>query len=93
MPNEETILSEEGEVIEFPIEKLGLEDKVFYQCRACSHKITESMEKDEKNEKNKVLPLSLGQLLIYVCPNCYTLQMSEEMFKEILKRSSSKIIT
>jgi hypothetical protein len=51
------------------------------------------MEKDEKNEKNKVLPLSLGQMLIYVCPNCYTLQMSEEMFKEILKRSTSKIIT
>ena len=93
MPNEETILSEEGEVIEFPIEKLGLEDKVFYQCRACGHKITESMEKDEKNDKNKVLPLSLGNMLIYVCPNCYTLQMSEEVFKEILKRSTSKIIT
>ena len=93
MPNEETTPSEEAEVIEFPIEKLGLEDKVFYHCKACDHKITESMEKDEKNEKNKVLPLSLGNMLIYVCPNCYTLQMSEEMFKEILKRSTSKIIT
>ena len=93
MSNEETAPSEETEVIEFPIERLGLEDKVFYHCKACSHKITESMEKDEKNDKNKVLPLSLGNMLIYVCPNCYTLQMSEEVFKEILKRSTSKIIT
>ena len=93
MSNEETAPFEETEVIEFPIERLGLEDKVFYQCKACGHKITESMEKDEKNDKNKVLPLSLGNMLIYVCPNCYTLQMSEEMFKEILKRSTSKIIT
>ena len=93
MSNEETAPPAEGEVIKFPIEKLGLEDEVFYHCKACDHKITESMEKDEKNEKNKVLPLSLGKMLIYVCPNCYTLQMSEEMFKEILKRSTSKIIT
>ena len=93
MSNEETILSEEGEVIEFPIEKLGLEEKVFYQCKACSHKITESMEKDEKNEKNKVLPLSLGPLVVYVCPGCYTLQLPEEVFKEILKKSNSNIIT
>ena len=93
MSNEETILSEEGEVIEFPIERSGLEDKVFYQCKACNHKITESMEKDEKNEKNKVLPLSLGPLMVYVCPNCYTLQLPEEMFKEILKKIDSNIIT
>ena len=93
MSNEETTSPAAGEVIKFPIEKLGLEDEVFYHCKACDHKITESMEKDEKNEKNKVLPLSLGQMLIYVCPNCYTLQMSEEVFKEILKRSTSKIIT
>ena len=93
MSNEETAPSEETEVIEFPIERLGLEERVYYQCKACSHKITESMEKDEKNDKNKVLPLSLGNMLIYVCPNCYTLQMSEEVFKEILKRSTSKIIT
>ena len=93
MSNEETAPPAEGEVIKFPIEKLGLEDEVFYHCKACNHKITESMEKDEKNDKNKVLPLSLGNMLIYVCPNCYTLQMSEEVFKEILKRSTSKIIT
>ena len=93
MPNEETIPSEEAEVIEFPIEKLGLEDKVFYQCKACGHKITESMEKDKKGEKNKVLPLSLGPLVVYVCPNCYTLQLPEKVFKEILKKSTSNIIT
>ena len=93
MPNEETTPPEEAEVIEFPIEKLGLEDKVFYQCRACGHKITESMEKDEKGEKNKVLPLSLGPLMVYVCPNCYTLQLPEEMYREILKKIDSNIIT
>ena len=93
MPNEETAPSEETEVIEFPIEKLGLEDKVFYHCKACSHKITESMEKDERGEKNKVLPLSLGPLVVHVCPGCYTLQLPEEVFKEILKKSNSNIIT
>ena len=93
MPNEETTSSEEAEVIEFPIEKLGLEDKVFYQCKACNHKITESMEKDKEGEKNKVLPLSLGPLMVYVCPNCYTLQLPEEMYKEILKKIDSNIIS
>ena len=93
MSNEETTPPAEGDVIQFPTERLELEDEVFYHCKACNHKITESMEKDEKNDKNKVLPLSLGNMLIYVCPNCYTLQMSEEVFKEILKRSTSKIIT
>ena len=93
MSNEETTPSTETDVIEFPTIRLNLEDKVFYHCKACDHKITESMEKDEKNDKNKVLPLSLGNMLIYVCPNCYTLQMSEEVFKGILKRSTSKIIT
>ena len=51
------------------------------------------MEKDEKNEKNKVIPLSLGPLVVYVCPGCYTLQLPEEVFKEILKKSTSNIIT
>jgi len=93
MSSEETPPPAEADVIQFPTERLELEDEVFYHCKACNHKITESMEKDEKNDKNKVLPLSLGNMLIYVCPNCYTLQMSEEVFKEILKRSTSKIIT
>ena len=93
MSNEETIPPAETDIIEFPTIRLNLEDKVFYHCKACDHKITESMEKDESNKKNKVLPLTLGPLMVYVCPNCYTLQMSEEMFKEILNRSTSKIIT
>ena len=93
MPNEETTPSEETEVIKFPIEKIGVEDKVFYHCKACNHKITESMEKNKESEKNKVLPLSLGPLMVYVCPNCYTLQLPEEMYKEILKKIDSNIIT
>ena len=93
MSNEGTTSPAEADVIRFPIERLGLEDKVFYQCKACGHKITESMEKNKESEKNKVLPLSLGPLMVYVCPNCYTLQLPEEMFKEILKASNSKIIT
>ena len=93
MSNEETAHSKETEVIKFPIERLGLEDQVFYHCKACSHKITESMEKDERGEKNKVLPLSLGPLMVYVCPNCYTLQLPEEMYREILKKIDSNIIT
>ena len=51
------------------------------------------MEEDAKSEKNKLLPLNLGGLMIYVCPNCYTLQLPEEVFKEILKKSTSNIIT
>ena len=93
MPDEEPTSPAEADVIRFPIERLGLEDQFFYHCKACNHKITESMEKDEESEKNKVLPLSLGPLMVYVCPNCYTLQLPEEMFKEILKASNSKIIT
>ena len=93
MSNEETAPSAEADVIKFPIERLGLEDQVFYHCKACNHKITESMEKDAKNEKNKVLPLSLGPLMVYVCPNCYTLQLPEEMYREILKKIDSNIIT
>ena len=45
------------------------------------------------SKKNKVLPLTLGPLMVYVCPNCYTLQLPEEMYKEILKKIDSNIIT
>ena len=93
MSNEETNLTADPNVIKFPMERLGIEEKVLFHCKACNHKITESMEKDEKNEKNKVIPLSLGPLVVYVCPNCYTLQLPEEVFKEILKKSTSNIIT
>ena len=91
--NEETNLTADPGVIKFPIERLGIEEEVLFHCKACDHRITESMEKDEKNEKNKVLPLTLGALVVYVCPNCYTLQIPEEVFKEILRKSTSNIIT
>ena len=91
--NEETNLTADPGVIKFPIERLGIEEEVLFHCKACDHRITESMEKDEENEKNKVLPLTLGALVVYVCPNCYTLQIPEEVFKEILKKSTSNIIT
>ena len=100
MSNEETPatgsttnLTSDTRVIKFPMERLGIEEEVLFHCKACNHKITESMEKDEKNEKNKVIPLSLGPLVVYVCPNCYTLQLPEEVFKEILRKSTSKIIS
>ena len=93
MSNEETNLTADTSVIKFPMERLGIEEEVLFHCKACGHKITESMETDKENEKNKVLPLSLGSLVIYVCPNCYTLQLPEEVFKEILKKSTSNIIT
>ena len=100
MSNEETPatgsttnLTGDTGVIKFPMERLGIEEEVLFHCKACNHKITESMEKDEKDEKNKVLPLSLGPLVVYVCPGCYTLQLPEEVFKEILKKSNSNIIT
>ena len=51
MSNEETPPPAEADVIQFPTERLELEDEVFYHCKACNHKITESMEKDEKNDK------------------------------------------
>ena len=91
--NEETNLTADPGVIKFPIERLGIEEEVLFHCKACDHRITESMEKDEENEKNKVLPLTLGALVVYVCPNCYTLQIPEEVFKEILRKSTSNIIT
>jgi len=93
MSNEENI-AEEEKTIPFPIERAvpPKEDKTLFHCKACNHQITESMEKKDI-EKNKVIPLSLGPLMVYVCPNCYTLQLPEEVFKEILRKSTSNIIT
>ena len=49
---------------------------------------------DEQNDdKSKVLPLNLGGMMIYVCPNCRTFQMPEEVFDEVFKKATSKIIT
>ena len=81
-----------NKTIEFPVERLDMEDKVMWGCKACGHNITESMDKSGA-EKSKVLPLSIGNVMIYVCTNCYTLQVPEELFNEILKKSTSTIIT
>ena len=45
---------EDGEVIKFPIERLGIEEESLWECKACGHKITDSMEKS-KAEKSKAL--------------------------------------
>ena len=83
---------EDGKVKSFPIEKLGIEEEVLWSCKACGHKITDSMEKNN-SEKSKVLPLNMGGVMIYTCPNCYTLQIPSELFEEILKKAGSNIIT
>ena len=83
---------EDGKVKSFPIEKLGLEEESLWECKACGHKITGSMEK-ENAPKSKVLPLNMGGVMIYTCPNCYTLQIPAELFEEILKKAGSNIIT
>lgn len=85
---------EDDKVKKFPIEKLGIEeeDEVLWECKACDHKITDSMEKSNA-EKSKVLPLNMGGVMIYTCPNCYTLQIPSELFEEILKKAGSNIIT
>ena len=44
-------------------------------------------------DKSKVLPLNLGGMMIYVCPNCYTFQLPEEIFDEVFKKANSQIIT
>ena len=83
---------EDGKVKSFPIEKLGLEEESLWECKTCGHKITGSMEK-ENAPKSKVLPLNMGGVMIYTCPNCYTLQIPPELFEEILKKAGSNIIT
>ena len=83
---------EDGRVKNFPIEKLGLEEEVLWSCKACGHKITGSMEK-ENAPKSKVLPLNMGGVMIYICPNCFTLQIPAELFEEIMKKAESNIIT
>ena len=47
---------EENKILKFP--EPPPEDKTLWECKACNHKITESMEKAEA-EGSKVLPLNL----------------------------------
>ena len=76
----------------FPIEKSAAADEVLWKCNACDHTITESMEKMEA-KGSKVLPMNLGGIAIYVCPNCRTFQLPEEVYDAILQKAESRIIT
>ena len=81
---------ESGKIIKFP--EPPEDPEVLYHCKACGHKITDVM-KDKDEDKSKVLPLNLGGIMIYVCPNCYTMQLPEELYEEILRKATSNIIT
>ena len=83
---------EDGRIKHFPIEKLGIEEEALWHCKACNHKIPPSME-EAAVEKSKVLPINMGGVMIYICPNCYTLQIPAELFDEIMKKAESSIIT
>ena len=47
---------ETDKTIKFPVERLNLEDKVMWGCKACGHNITESMDK-KKVKKAKCFHL------------------------------------
>ena len=81
---------EENKILKFP--EPPPEDKLLWECKACGHQITESMEKAETDD-SKVLPLNLGGMMINVCPGCYTMQLPEEVYKQVLQKATSNIIT
>ena len=81
---------EENKILKFP--EPPPEDKLLWECKACGHKITESME-ESNAEGSKVLPLNMGGMMVYVCPNCRTFQLPEEVFNEVMKKATSNIIT
>ena len=81
---------EENKILKFP--EPPPKDELLWECKACHHKITESMEKADA-DGSKVLPLNMGGMMVYVCPNCRTFQLPEEVFNEVMKKASSKIIT
>jgi rubrerythrin len=85
-------VAEDSKITEFPLEKAGGGNTIVWSCKACGHNITERMD-EQNEEKSKVLPLNLGGMMIYVCPNCRTFQMPEEVFDEVFKKATSKIIT
>ena len=85
-------MSDESKITEFPIHKAGTSNDILWKCNACKHTITEAMEKAGDRE-SKVLPLNLGGIMVYVCPNCRTFQLPEEVYNEILKKMGSNIIS
>ena len=44
---------ETDKTIKFPVERLNLEDKVMWGCKACGHNITESMDENKNLKKAK----------------------------------------
>ncbi len=83
---------DDEKTVDFPLHKADVRDEVLWECKACKHVITDSMEKSEA-EGSKVLPLNMGGMMVYVCPNCRTFQLPEEVFKEVMKKATSNIIT
>ena len=85
-------MAEESKITEFPLDKAGGGNTIVWSCKACGHNITERMD-EQNDDKSKVLPLNMGGMMSYVCPNCRTFQMPEEVFDEVFKKATSKIIT
>ena len=86
---------EEAKIVKFPDQTPAdqpKEDEILWECKACHHQITESMETNEE-KGSKVLPLNLGGMMIYVCPGCYTMQLPEEVYNKVLEKTTSNIIT
>jgi hypothetical protein len=81
---------EESKIVKFP--DPPKKDEILWECKACHHQITESMEANEE-KGSKVLPLNLGGMMIYVCPGCYTMQLPEEVYNKVLEKTTSNIIT
>ena len=55
---------EENKILKFP--EPPPEDKILWECKACKHHITESMEKAETDD-SKVLPLNYRKKFINRC--------------------------
>jgi hypothetical protein len=86
---------EEAKIVKFPDQTPAeppKKDEILWECKACKHVITESMEKDEANG-SRVLPLNMGGMMVYVCPNCRTFQLPEEVFDKVMKKATSNIIS
>ena len=86
---------EETKIVKFPDQSTAdtsKKDEILWECKACKHVITESMEKNEA-DGSKVLPLNMGGMMVYVCPNCRTFQLPEEVFDKVMKKATSNIIT
>lgn len=91
-------MDDKDKVLDFP----ALPDPVaqlpepaeFWECGACNTRV-------DDNSTVKVLPINVGGnpqtgvpgMTFYVCPTCHVLSMPPEMFDEIHRRMTSRIIT